>query len=285
MDDLNCSLGSPDYDQPIQEEEIIRDSDVRVLTDSLFRSRSQKKEISPLSRVDHLKSLTKRYIEKSVIFREHQKAMLDLLAERKEEWWEKHIEKNQDELARLLYTYAVERADRERKRRERAEQRRREIADVKITIPCSAEVRKVIERTHFYLENGRPESPFRENTIKPIGELSARSRAEYAKATKQISAEWHERKVQTVWDALSWLVEVAQTKEKSSYKRLRAVMLRRAEAEQNQAFVEMIKHLPQYSEMCTLLERKPSRTVTKITQDRRTPHNEKNFQKVLGAPF
>ena len=56
--------------------------------------------------------------------------------------------------------------------------------------------------------------------------------------------ECNERKVSTMWDSIAWLVEKALLHEKSSYKRLRAVMLREAEKKGWSEQIEMIRISP-----------------------------------------
>lgn len=150
-----------------------------------------------------------------------------------------------------------------------------------ITLPVPDGVRAAVARTAHYmrLPGDRPTVDiYREEKLKT---LSPRSAKDYERTRKQIAEELGELGASTTWDKVAYLASVAQMLEVSSYKRIRAALLRMAEENGDHALGRAIRSMPHYGELCVCLERKPSKRSTSITEARRAAQDEGRFLRLL----
>lgn len=155
------------------------------------------------------------------------------------------------------------------------------------TISVSVTVDKrsmaVLEKVKEYLEHpeNRPPKPFKSPILKEASSLSARSQEDYKRLKKQVLRELKEKGLSTGWDLVLYLVQSAQEVSLSTYKKRRTVILRMLKKRVPGAEA-LIQALPQYGELCRLLDKTPSRRSTAVTEARRARQNERTFQRLLG---
>lgn len=154
-------------------------------------------------------------------------------------------------------------------------------------IPLSVEADEaalsVLRQTQQYLfhPETRPPRLFKETPLKADSELSQKSIEDYTRLEKQVKRELREQGLSTGWDLSLYLVQTARECSVSTYKKKRTVVMRMMERV-SPASVGLIKSLPPYAELCTMLGRTPSRRSTPITEARRAQQNKKTFKKLLG---
>lgn len=151
-----------------------------------------------------------------------------------------------------------------------------------ISLPVSDGVRRATERTVHYMRipGDRPQvSVYREQPLKK--ELSPRAQKDYARTRRQIKEELFVLGADTTWDKIAYLASAAQMLEVSGYKRLRAGLLRMAAEDGDALLTRAIRAMPHYGELCTHIEKTPSKRSTPVTEARRAAQNEKRFLRLL----
>jgi len=174
----------------------------------------------------------------------------------------------------------------ERTARTRQQPQRIEQAAIKIDLRVnySDDIRQVLEQAKKYLESPNicPKKPFKDNILKDSSRLSATTKKDYERGTKQVLTEMRECGCSTAWDMAGYLVETARSQSESTYKRKRALVLRAAENMKIGRLEDTIHALPPYAEMCKSLGRAPARRSTPITEARRAIQNERVFCRLVG---
>lgn len=281
----------------------------------------EKEDPPLLSRGAALRSLVVEDLEKNPLHQgEEGTAALAIARAMKEGWWEKRQDQAPWEVVRELYEYNKERKAREARKARRAEgpptaapeperagvasvPRRRsgfsggrsstrttrqetpaeEVSSVvQLSITVGADVRTVLEKAAAYLAQpgSRPVSPFRAPALKKSEALSERSRVDYERGMNQVKKDIKNLGLSTGWDMCAYLVQVAQDATASTYRRRRALVLRLVE-EKSPATAALIRALPHYGELCAMLGRRPSPRSSAVTEARRAPQREKQWQQLL----
>ena len=152
-----------------------------------------------------------------------------------------------------------------------------------ISLPAVPDgVRRATERTVHYMRipGDRPQvSVYREQPLKK--ELSPRAQKDYERTKRQIVEELCVLGADTTWDKIAYLASAAQMLEVSGYKRLRAGLLRMAAEDGDALLTRAIRSMPHYGELCTHIEKTPSRRSTPVTEARRAAQDEKRFLRLL----
>lgn len=141
----------------------------------------------------------------------------------------------------------------------------------------------VLQQTqkYFFHPETRPPRLFKETPLKVNSELSKKSIEDYTRLEKQVKKELRAKGLSTGWDLALYLAQTAREYSVSTYKKKRVVVMRMME-KVSPAAVGLIKALPPYVELCTMLGRTPSRRSTPITEARRAQQNKKIFDRLLG---
>ncbi|WP_286677323.1 hypothetical protein [Aminobacterium sp. EBM-42] len=153
---------------------------------------------------------------------------------------------------------------------------------ISVSVPVDEATMKVLERTreNFFHPEKRAISPFPAPVVKDEKKLSPRSQEDYHRLEKQVLRELRKKRLSTGWDLVLYLIQSAREFSLSTYKRRRAVVLRLLEKKAPGAGA-LIQALPQYGELCRLLDKTPSRRSTAVTEARRAKQSERVFSRLL----
>ena len=261
--------------------------------DSWWRDQYEKNEAQPEKTVEVFQKWAEMQIRDKVL-REEKKQLED--AKRKEEDAKKRLDNRETEEAISRLRVAME----EKERREK------EVQTIKLLEERRKKIKELAEKEsyknimietafHLFFPDGthtpegdeatrgieRKTKKFPPARIK--NQTADRTKSDGKRTLKQISIELGGmEKVDNIGAARLqlYLIKKAETQSMSTYKRMRAALLRHYDETENKRSA-VIRALPEYGRMCTLLGREPSRRSSPVNHARRQTHADTDMERLL----